>query len=64
MNQQLDQNNYFATYDLGCSAALVTEGFELVSLVRDNPQEGSVYFPPNKKHREMCRRLLRWSAPR
>ena len=44
MNQQLDQNQYFATYDLGCSAALVTEGFELVSLVRDNPKKVQFIF--------------------
>ena len=44
MNQQLDQNQYFTTYDLGCSAALVTEGFELVSLVRDNPKKVQFIF--------------------
>jgi hypothetical protein len=44
MNQSLDQNQYFATYDLGCCAALVTEGFELVSLVRDNPKKVQFIF--------------------
>lgn len=44
MSNLLNQNQYFATYDLGCSAALVTEGFELVSLVRDNPKKVQFIF--------------------
>jgi len=48
MTNQLDQNQYWATYDLGCSAALVTEGFELVSLVRDNPKKIKFVFLQSK----------------
>jgi hypothetical protein len=44
MSNQLDQNQYFATFDLGCSAALITEGFELVSLIRDNPKKVQFIF--------------------
>jgi hypothetical protein len=49
MTNQLDQNQYFATYDLGLSAALVTEGFELISLVRDNPKKVKFVFPRTKE---------------
>ena len=37
-----DQTNYFYTFDLGCSAALISAGFELVSLDKANP--GKVQF--------------------
>lgn len=48
MNQKLDNHHYFATYDLGCSAALVTKGFELTSLVRDNPKRVQFIFLRSK----------------
>lgn len=32
------------TYDLGCSAALVSIGFELVSLAKDNPRKAQFIF--------------------
>jgi len=44
MNQELDTQHYLATYDLGCSAALVTEGFQLASLIRDNPKKVQFIF--------------------
>lgn len=34
-----DQKNHFQTFDLGCSAALVSAGFELVSLDKENPRK-------------------------
>lgn len=34
-----DQTNYFYTYDLGCSAALICVGFELISLDKQNPRK-------------------------
>ncbi len=41
------------THDLGLSAALVTEGFELVSLVRDNPKKVKFVFL-RSKNLEKC----------
>jgi len=29
----------FSTFDLGCSAALISTGFELISLDKSNPQK-------------------------
>lgn len=37
MIRKLDTDN-FSTYDLGCSAALISVGFELVSLNKTNPR--------------------------
>ncbi len=34
-----DQANYFYTYDLGCSAALISADFELISLDKENPHK-------------------------
>lgn len=34
-----DPENYFFTSDLGCTASLVSAGFELVSLDKQNPQK-------------------------
>ena len=39
-----DQNNYFYTYDLGCSAALISAGFELISLDKANPRRVQFIF--------------------
>lgn len=39
-----DRQNYFYTYDLGASAALVHLGFELVSLDRENPKKVQFIF--------------------
>jgi len=39
-----DIDNYFYTYDLGASAALVHLGFELVSLDRENPRKVQFIF--------------------
>lgn len=33
------QIEYFSTFDLGCSAALINVGFELVSLDKQNPRK-------------------------
>lgn len=35
---------YFSTYDLGCAAALVSAGFELVSLDKENPRKALFVF--------------------
>ncbi len=34
-----DQTKYFSTFDLGCSAALVSVGFDLISLDKQNPRK-------------------------
>jgi len=34
-----DNKNYFYTFDLGCSAALISMGFELISLDKQNPRK-------------------------
>lgn len=34
-----DHQNYFYTYDLGCSAALISVGFELISLDKQNQRK-------------------------
>jgi hypothetical protein len=39
-----DPENYFYTYDLGASAALVHLGFELVSLDKENPKKVQFIF--------------------
>jgi len=39
-----DQTNYFYTFDLGCSAALISAGFELVSLDKTNPRKVQFIF--------------------
>jgi hypothetical protein len=42
--QKDDQLNFFNTYDLGCSAALVCADFELVSLDKTNPRKVQFVF--------------------
>ncbi|MFA4942070.1 MAG: DUF5659 domain-containing protein [Patescibacteria group bacterium] len=39
-----DNDGYFYTYDLGCSSALITAGFELVSLDKVNPKKVQFIF--------------------
>jgi hypothetical protein len=39
-----DQTNYFYTFDLGCSAALISASFELVSLDKANPRKVQFIF--------------------
>ena len=39
-----DYTNYFHTFDLGCSAALISAGFELVSLDKANPRKVQFIF--------------------
>jgi len=39
-----DQINYFYTFDLGCSSALISAGFELVSLDKINPRKVQFIF--------------------
>jgi len=36
--------DFLTTYDLGCSAALVSSGFELVSLDKSNPKKVQFIF--------------------
>ena len=36
--------DFLTTYDLGCSAALVSSGFELVSLDKSNPRKVQFIF--------------------
>jgi hypothetical protein len=50
MIRKLDTDNQidnFSTFDLGCSAALVSVGFELISLDKQNPRK--VLFIFSKK---------------
>jgi len=35
---------YFCTYDLGCSAALISAGFELISLDKENRRKVQFIF--------------------
>jgi len=39
-----DYTNYFYTFDLGCSAALISVGFELISLDKTNPKKVQFIF--------------------
>jgi len=51
MIQKLQKNNLdeeWATFDLGCSAALISVGFDLVSLDKENPRKARFIFL-NKK---------------
>jgi len=36
--------DFYLTYDLGCSSALVSSGFELVSLEKSNPKKVQFMF--------------------
>jgi len=40
----LEGDEVFATYDLGCSSALTSAGFELVSLDKANPRKVQFIF--------------------
>lgn len=39
-----DYINYFYTFDLGCSAALISADFEIVSLNKQNPRKVQFIF--------------------
>lgn len=39
-----DPDTYWATFDLGCSSALISAGFELVSLEKSNPRKVQFIF--------------------
>ena len=39
-----DSDAYWATFDLGCSSALISAGFELVSLEKSNPRKVKFIF--------------------
>jgi hypothetical protein len=39
-----DNDRYFYTYDLGCSSALISADFELVSLDKANPRKAQFIF--------------------
>jgi hypothetical protein len=40
MNKEIQENmGNFSTFDLGCSAALIESGFELISLNKENPRK-------------------------
>ncbi len=41
---QIESDKIFATYDLGCSSALISAGFELVSLDKTNPRKVQYIF--------------------
>ncbi len=41
---QIEDSNVFATFDLGCSSALISAGFELVSLDKANPRKVQFVF--------------------
>ncbi len=48
-----DEKNYFYTFDLGCSAALISVGFELVSLDKENPRKVRFIFERENSISEM-----------
>jgi hypothetical protein len=39
INNLNNPKDYFTTFDLGCSAALISAGFELISLDKENPRK-------------------------
>ena len=39
-----DNDNYFYTYDLGCSSSLISKGFTLESLDKTNPRKIQFIF--------------------
>lgn len=39
-----DSDIYWATFDLGCSSALISAGFKLVSLDKSNPRKVQFVF--------------------
>lgn len=39
-----DNNEKFSTFDLGCSSALVSSGFELIALDKSNPKKVQFIF--------------------
>jgi len=41
---QGDYINFYSTFDLGCSAALICAGFELISLDKTNPRKVQFIF--------------------
>lgn len=43
-NSAEDYNDYFCTFDLGAAAALVSAGFQLVSLDKANPRKAQFTF--------------------
>lgn len=43
-NTPNDHTDCFCTYDLGCSAALISAGFELISLDKENPRKVQFIF--------------------
>ncbi|MFA5158002.1 MAG: DUF5659 domain-containing protein [Patescibacteria group bacterium] len=44
---QNDYINFYSTFDLGCSAALICAGFELASLDKTNPRKVQFIFRRN-----------------
>lgn len=40
----LDDNKYWSSHDLGCAAALVSLGFDLLALDKENPQKVKFIF--------------------
>lgn len=44
-----DYENYFYTHDLGCSGALVSMGFEVISLDKSNPNKVKFVFHVSDK---------------
>ncbi len=43
-----DPDTYWATFDLGCSAGIISAGVELVSLEKSNPGKVQFIFLKNK----------------
>lgn len=44
MTKTINQNQTFKTFDLGLSGALLTDGFKLTSLNKNNPKKVSFCF--------------------
>jgi hypothetical protein len=44
-----DPDTYWATFDLGCSSALISTGFRLVSLEKSNPHKIQFIFLKENK---------------
>lgn len=44
IQQYSDNNQQFSLYDLGCAAALVSSGFELADIDREDPRKALFLF--------------------
>jgi signal transduction protein with GAF and PtsI domain len=51
----LDSNKYWSSHDLGCAAALVSLGFDLMALNKENPQKVKFIFKSTEDIEEVIK---------